>query len=322
MNFENSPRISIVIPLYNAIKYVSSCIDSILSQEGSEEFEIVVVDDGSTDGSYEFVRAQYPSVRLFKKPNEGPGSARNYGVRVARGEVIIFIDSDDVMLPGRLAFQGGFMLENPQFALTAGNQQYENSPDFDPIYEMGISQDRNFHEVPNAFDILFTKSNFIANPACAVRKNVYLEIGGQPTDIRVGEDYDMNLEIARRWPIAVTREYLTWYRQSHTSNLMSSPHIYKGLALLFYKKLKKYREELSSEIFQKGYDRWLTYLNAYLRWLWIEKGRSSVLAEMRFYSDLMPNSLSFKWKLISIFPRGLAFYIRKKFRYLKGDKRN
>lgn len=92
-------RISTVIPLYNAEKYIEKCLDSVLSQGlSSEEHEVIVVDDGSTDGSASIVRTKQqknPRIRLISQQNQGISAARNTGLKAAHGEFIHFMDADD-----------------------------------------------------------------------------------------------------------------------------------------------------------------------------------------------------------------------------------
>lgn len=100
----NDIVVSVIIPLYNAENYIEACIKSILKQEMTK-FEIIIVDDGSTDNGYQ-ICANYAQadtrVKLFKVPNGGPAKARNYALSKASGKYIEFVDSDDVLLPGAL----------------------------------------------------------------------------------------------------------------------------------------------------------------------------------------------------------------------------
>lgn len=96
--------ISVVIPLYNKEASIAQSLKSVLSQE-YDDFEVVIVDDGSTDGSVAVVEAiNDPRIRLIKQENGGPSKARNTGVKNAKGEWILFLDADDEMLPGALEF--------------------------------------------------------------------------------------------------------------------------------------------------------------------------------------------------------------------------
>jgi glycosyltransferase involved in cell wall biosynthesis len=99
---ERAPRLSVVVPVYNVADYLAEALDSILAQS-YDDLEVVVVDDGSTDGSRARVDRyveRHPNVRLVASENRGLGAARNLGVRHCRGELLAFADSDDVVLPG------------------------------------------------------------------------------------------------------------------------------------------------------------------------------------------------------------------------------
>ena len=93
------PVLSIIIPLYNMRKYVTACMDSIVCQRDFTKFEVIVVDDGSTDDSAQIVQnhyaSKYPNVRLYTQCNSGVSAARNAGMAVARGRYISFVDPDD-----------------------------------------------------------------------------------------------------------------------------------------------------------------------------------------------------------------------------------
>jgi cellulose synthase/poly-beta-1,6-N-acetylglucosamine synthase-like glycosyltransferase len=87
--------ISIIIPAFNASKTINACIESLLSQKASEKFEVIIVDDGSMDNTAEVVK-KFKKVKLVQQENKGPASARNNGARHAKGNIIVFIDSDCV----------------------------------------------------------------------------------------------------------------------------------------------------------------------------------------------------------------------------------
>jgi len=93
---------SIIIPTYNRLPILQKCLMAMETQDFTQEYEIVVVDDGSTDGTIEFLqthRAEFPHVQLFQQNHEGAAIARNTGIDVAKGEIIVFIDSDLVVTP-------------------------------------------------------------------------------------------------------------------------------------------------------------------------------------------------------------------------------
>lgn len=96
--------ISVIIPVYNGERYLAEAIKSVLGQT-LPAAEVIVVDDGSTDGSVEIARRFSPSVRYFRQINQGPATARNVGVNAAQGQMLAFLDADDLWLPEKLAKQ-------------------------------------------------------------------------------------------------------------------------------------------------------------------------------------------------------------------------
>ena len=109
----NPPYFSVVIPLYNKERYIKRTLESVLDQTFTD-FEILVVDDGSTDKSYEIIDSiKDPRIRLIRQENGGPSKARNRGIKEAKGEFIAFLDADDEWLPGKLEKQHELHSESP-----------------------------------------------------------------------------------------------------------------------------------------------------------------------------------------------------------------
>ena len=101
------PAVSVIVPLYQSRAYVAAALDSVLAQTLGD-LEVIVVDDGSTDGGGEIVRGyveREPRVRYMREENAGPAAARNVGIAAARGAAVAFLDSDDLWLPEKLARQ-------------------------------------------------------------------------------------------------------------------------------------------------------------------------------------------------------------------------
>jgi len=108
-----SPLVSVVIPVFNGERFLGQAIESVLSQEGVA-LEVVVVDDGSTDGSTDVATAFGPPVRCLHQANRGIAGARNTGIRASRGELLAFLDADDVWTPGRLRAQVDQLESEPE----------------------------------------------------------------------------------------------------------------------------------------------------------------------------------------------------------------
>ena len=110
------PKISVIIPVYNAEKYLESCVQSVLQQETESEYEIILVNDGSRDGSPELcdcLARQDGRIRVIHQVNQGVSAARNAGIAAASGEYILFLDSDDKMADNMLMRLKQVVLQQP-----------------------------------------------------------------------------------------------------------------------------------------------------------------------------------------------------------------
>lgn len=124
--------ISVVIPTYNRADYLPEAVDSVLAQ-GYASLELIVVDDGSTDGTKALL-AHRGSVRYHYQPNQGIGAARNAGVELARGSYLAFLDSDDVWMPGKLVRQMAVLDADPRVDVVYGHAEQFRSPEIEPGY--------------------------------------------------------------------------------------------------------------------------------------------------------------------------------------------
>ncbi len=124
-----APRVSIILPTYNRAGCVGEALQSALAQE-YPDVEVVLVDDGSTDGTLEMVRRRFgddPRLRTIRQPNGGPARARNAGLELATGELIAFLDSDDVYRPGFVAAQVARLASAPEAAMSVCDIAYEGA---------------------------------------------------------------------------------------------------------------------------------------------------------------------------------------------------
>lgn len=111
------PKVSVVIPMYNASRFICETIQSVLNQSYTD-YEIIVVDDGSTDNSLASLDKYRGQIRILTKTNGGPASARNEGINAAGGEFIAFLDADDIWLPNKLAVQVEYMGGHPDIGFS------------------------------------------------------------------------------------------------------------------------------------------------------------------------------------------------------------
>jgi glycosyltransferase involved in cell wall biosynthesis len=126
----SEPLVSVVMPVYNGERFLAEAIESVLGQE-YRNHEVIVVDDGSTDGSSAVARAL--GVRYVRQPNRGVAAARNTGLAAAQGTLISFLDQDDVWLPGKLEAQVGLLEASPCVDLVVSAIQIVLEPDTEPL---------------------------------------------------------------------------------------------------------------------------------------------------------------------------------------------
>jgi glycosyltransferase involved in cell wall biosynthesis len=206
------PKVSVIIPTYNAQEYLSETLDSVLSQTYSH-FEVIVVDDGSKDQTISIVeeyRMKYPEkVKLIQKENGGPASARNVGIKAAVGEYIAFIDADDLWLPEKLEKQVRYFESQPlQVGLV-----YTNTKKFDKDGVWTLPGKYCKKHVNGWIYKDLIRDNVIHNLSVMARKRCFDVVGFLDESIEINEDYDMWLRIAMRFKISFIDEVLALYRE-------------------------------------------------------------------------------------------------------------
>lgn len=188
------PRVSVVIPAYNCERFISTAIDSVLGQT-YRDFEIVVVNDGSTDGTDEILSGYGSKIKKICQQNKGPAGARNAGVANASGEYIAFLDQDDAWLPDKLKLQLELFDKNDKLGLVYTDTYIVDDGRFDDPVKSGL---RTFSirkpRRENVFKDLFLE-NFISTSSVMVRKDCILKAGDFDPSVVPSEDYDMWLRV-------------------------------------------------------------------------------------------------------------------------------
>lgn len=119
MQNTGAPLVSVIMPAYNARPYIAEAMQSVLSQD-YPNIELIVVDDGSVDGSAECAKMFGDRVKVIRQANAGVAAARNKGLDEAKGELIAFLDADDVWLPGKISAQVEYLRQHPETAVVYG----------------------------------------------------------------------------------------------------------------------------------------------------------------------------------------------------------
>lgn len=202
------PRISVIIPVHNRAGLVRDCIESVRAQT-YQDFEIIVVDDGSTDGTRAVLQTYGECIRFIAQENRGQGGsyARNAGVQAAQGEFIAFLDSDDLWLPEKLARQIALFEANPDLMWAYTDMELFDGQSGEVLYRLGATHPLFEGDI---LEPLFVRT-FVPLVTLMVRREVFAEVGDfWPT--AKGTDTDMMLRIAAKYPIAVVPQVLTRYR--------------------------------------------------------------------------------------------------------------
>jgi len=248
------PMFSIVIPTFNRRDLVGAAIDSVLAQDFDGGFEILIGDDGSTDGTPDFIEETYGDrVQVYRQANAGPGPARNLAIKHACGEYLAFLDSDDAFLPWTLSEYSELICQHNRPSILIGNG-YETD---DLLSEMGRVRDASESRVyPNLYESRMA-AKLIATDRLTVRREVFEQIGDFTGVVNNGEDIDFLARAGLAQGYVVIDSPYTFIRRAHTQQVSKEPDgAYKGRMFLLDqedrgvypggRKYRKHRRELLS----------------------------------------------------------------------------
>ena len=200
------PRLSVVIPLYNKARHIARALDSVLSQQGPS-FEVLVINDGSTDGGEQAVAARRDArLRLVNQPNQGVSSARNNGVGLARAAHIAFLDADDAWLPGFLATVDRMIARWPDAALYAAAY---DTVEADGRKPRSSAARLKLGKAPVQIDYLDCLAKdvypFCSSSVC-VSREAFDACGGFDPALQIGDDVALWLRLSVRGPACFSAE--------------------------------------------------------------------------------------------------------------------
>jgi glycosyltransferase involved in cell wall biosynthesis len=201
--------ISVVIPLYNKEKYVANTLQSVLSQTFTD-FEVVIVNDGSTDNSVaEVQKWQDSRIRLVHQENAGVSAARNKGIAEARYDLIAFLDADDEWKPEYLQTQYELSRKYPEGSVFACNYEFRDGDGkIRPTIIRKLPFDEQDGILTNYFEVAACSHPPICSISIVVRKEAVLSVGGFPVGIESGEDLLTWAKLAVRYPIVYSKKIL------------------------------------------------------------------------------------------------------------------
>ena len=207
-------NISVVIPSYNRKEFLKRSIDSAINQT-KKPFEIIVVDDGSTDGTETMIKSDYDSVKFIKQKNKGVSAARNIGIEVSIGEWICFLDSDDEWKKDKLEKQINAMKSNPSYKFFHSNEIWIKNG-------LRINQKKKHKKYGgDIFDKCLDMCR-ISPSSVMINKTVFDEVGNFNEDLVVCEDYELWLRICDKYRVFFIDEPLIIKYGGHQGQLSYS----------------------------------------------------------------------------------------------------
>ena len=242
--------VSVVIPCYNHGRFLGAAIQSVLDQTHTRT-EIIVVDDGSTDDTA-LVTQRYPSARYVRVERVGPSAARNIGVQYSKGEFVLFLDADDLLYPNAIELNLFYfgLYKNAAF-VSGGHDRVDEQGNFLPGQASLVKAGDNYWAL--------LQGNYIAMEATVLyRRELFFRFHFD-TAIRACEDYDLNLQIARHYPVFGHTQKLAAYR-IHTENRSHDRGMMFQSAMNALKKQEKLlRTEEERQAFRLGVENWYNF---------------------------------------------------------------
>lgn len=205
------PKISVIIPLYNGKKFIKETLNSVFRQT-YKDFEVVVINDGSTDNPEGELKSYLPRIKYIQQKNSGcPAGAKNRGIAESSGEYLAFLDQDDIWLRDKLSQQSKILDENPEIGLVATNAivfQDETKKRVGILWKKA----RKFLSPRIAKRKLIKENFFLTSSAVMVRRSVFNTNKFFDDRLKLVDDYELWFRIAKKWSIALINRPLIRYR--------------------------------------------------------------------------------------------------------------
>lgn len=254
------PKVSIIIPAYNAMTYLPETLESAFKQTFTD-FEILIINDGSSDNIVEWVsRITDERVKLISQENQGVSAARNTGINNSQGEYIAFLDADDLWESTKLEKQVNCLEVNPTVGLTYTWTNFINQ--FSQPTGVSIVS----HAEGNVWEEIVVRDMISTGSSTMIRAECFNKVGLFDSDLSVGEDRDMWTRIAAVYPFAVIKEPLTLYRRHSTNTTKSNQTIIPQLSKVIEKTFQNTPE---NKIYLKN--RSYGWMNIFAAWSAIEE---------------------------------------------------
>lgn len=287
-------RVSIVIPCFNHGHFLDEAIESALRQSWPH-CEIVVVDDGSTDGSSD-VANRYHDVRLIRQPNQGLAAARNAGLRKSTGDFVIFLDADDRLWPDAARVAVEVFAAHPLAAMVFGHCRIVNAA--------GVPRRTKSVRVRACYYEELLRDNSIWTPAMAVFRRSVLDIVGLfDENNSPAADYDLYLRVSRDFPVVAHDATVVDYRQ-HGDNMSRDPVLMLEATLAVLRAQEPYLagDPRRRAAYREALATWRACYGERL----VDRFRM-LLRRRQFLAALVD-----AWHLLRLYPAGVRYHLTKK----------
>jgi glycosyltransferase involved in cell wall biosynthesis len=238
-HFNNSSNIliSIVLPVYNGGTFLLGAINNIKQQE-YQPLEIIVIDDGSTDRTAEIAAQFHSEIRYIYQPNQGPSAARNHGIKIAKGEVIAFLDVDDLWADRVLIEFTDYLATHPDVEIVQGLIQRMQLESVVP------------YQNPGVFKPIFEPYQFINLGSAIYRKSVFDRVGLFDPNLRDNEDTDWFL---RAWEqniskVVIPKTMLFYRKHDCNMTLNQKDLVHFGLLKIYKRHIDRMRVRGSTNL--------------------------------------------------------------------------
>jgi glycosyltransferase involved in cell wall biosynthesis len=206
--------VSVIIPTYNSVSYIEQCLDSVLCQDYSK-IEIIVIDDGSNDDTNLKLRAASDSIKIINISNSGAAVARNYGLMMARGEYVAFLDSDDYWSPQKIGLQVRKLKETSSDLCYCSVQEFYNNGDLGNLFKP-----KYFGNLKNFYLLNPTVDPFLGGPGGVIIRMEILAKSGifDPKVPAPSEDWDFFRRVAEIADVTFVEDILL-FKRVHDKNI-------------------------------------------------------------------------------------------------------
>lgn len=311
-------QVSVVIPLYDKEKYIKRALDSVSTQT-FKDFEVIVVNDGSTDTGPEIAAAYKDTrIRLIHQKNQGASAARNCGIMKAKSDWIAFVDADDEWSPCYLMEITNTIKKHPNMKVFAGNyirchQGKKNVTFFPSQEDLILVFDLNKYT-----SALTTKGSIITASSVVVSKQALMSVGTYPTNQKYGEDIDTFFRLVEKYGLVFCTKPMVKYwfglpESACNQELIDSKHILHNSALIKELRQSLDQNELSN-MKRKAYIEYICKRDLLRLGAFVLTGNSHKAREVIFrcWRHGIWANKTFKWLMVSILPDSCKECIRQR----------